>query len=59
MIFFPPSNGFSFDVSSPSGSTINSNAIQLVLNGVDVSGNLAISGSSSNKAVSIKGCNPT
>jgi hypothetical protein len=55
MIFFPPGNGFSFDVSSPSGSTINSNAIQLVLNGVDVSGSLAISGSSSNKTVIYQG----
>jgi hypothetical protein len=55
MIFFPPSNGFTFNVSSPSGTTINSNAIQLVLNGVDVSSSLAISGSSSNKAVSYYG----
>jgi hypothetical protein len=55
MIFFPRSNGFSFNVSSPSGSTINSNAIHLMLNGVDVSGSLAISGSTSNKAVSYQG----
>ncbi len=55
MIFVPPSNGLSFNVSSPSGSTIESNAIQLILNGVDVSSNLAISGSSSNKAVSYQG----
>jgi hypothetical protein len=55
MIFVPPSNGLSFDVSSPSGSTIDSNAIHLVLNGVDVSSSLAISGSSSNKAVSYQG----
>jgi len=52
MIFVPPSNGFSFDVTSPSGTTINSNAIHLILNGLDVSSNLAISGSSSNKTVS-------
>jgi hypothetical protein len=55
MIFFPPSNGFNFTVSSPSGSTINNNAIHLSLNGVDVSGSLAISGSASNKAVSYLG----
>jgi hypothetical protein len=55
MIFAPPSNGLSFSVSSPSGLTINSNAIHLILNGVDVSGSLAISGSSSNKAVSYQG----
>ena len=55
MIFVPPSNGFSFNASSPSGSTINSNGIHLILNGVDVSSSLAISGSSSNKAVSYQG----
>src|ERR1019366_3098190 len=47
MIFVNPSNGITFNVSSPSGFTINS--IHLVVNGVDVSGSLAISGSSSNK----------
>jgi hypothetical protein len=55
LIYFPPSNGFSFNVSSPSGSTINNSGIHLSLNGVDVSGSLAISGSSSNKAVSYQG----
>jgi hypothetical protein len=55
MIFVPPSNGLSFDVISPSGSTINSNAIHLILNGVDVSSSLAISGSSSNKTVFYQG----
>jgi hypothetical protein len=55
MIFFPQSNGFSFNVSSPSGTTINNSGIHLSLNGVDVSGSLAISGSSSNKAVSYQG----
>jgi hypothetical protein len=55
MIFVAPSNGFSFDVSSPSGLTIDNDAIHLVLNGEDVSSNLAISGSSSNKTVSYKG----
>jgi hypothetical protein len=55
MIFVAPSNGFSFDASSPSGLTIDNDAIHLVLNGVDVSSNLAISGSSSNKTVSYQG----
>jgi hypothetical protein len=55
MIFFPPKNGFTFNVSSPSGSTINNSGIHLNLNGVDVSGSLAISGSSSNKLVSYQG----
>jgi hypothetical protein len=55
MIFVAPSNGLSFDVSSPSGSTINDNAIHLTLNGVDVSSSLAITGSSSNKAVIYQG----
>jgi hypothetical protein len=55
MIFVNPSNGITFTVSSPSGFTINSNAIQLVVNGVDVSGSLAISGSSSNKSAAYHG----
>ena len=55
MIFVNPSDGISFNVSSPSGFTINNSAIGLVVNGVDVSGSLAISGSSSNKNVSYHG----
>jgi hypothetical protein len=55
MIFFAPSNGFSFSVSSPSGSTISNSGIQLILNGVDVSSSLVISGASSNKVVSYQG----
>ncbi len=55
MIFFPQSNGFNFDASSPSGSTINNSGIHLRLNGVDVSSNLVISGSSSSKTVSYLG----
>ncbi len=55
MIFVNPSDGLSFNVSSPSGNTINSNAIGLVLNGVNVSSSLAISGSSSNKSASYHG----
>ena len=51
MIFVNPGDGITFKVSSPSGFAINNSAIQLVVNGVDVSGNLAISGSSSNKNV--------
>jgi hypothetical protein len=55
MIFVDPSDGISFNVSSPSGYTINNSAIGLVVNGVDVSGSLAISGSSSNKNVTYHG----
>jgi hypothetical protein len=55
MIFVPPSNGLTFDVSSPIGTTIDSNAIHVVLNGVDVSSNLEITGSSSNKTVAYYG----
>jgi hypothetical protein len=55
MIFFPQSNGFNFNASSPSGSAINNSGIRLSLNGVDVSPNLLITGSSSNKAVSYNG----
>ena len=55
MIFVKPSDGISFNVSSPSGFTINSNSIGLVVNGVNVSASLAISGSSSNKNVSYLG----
>jgi hypothetical protein len=49
MIFVDPKDGLTFNASSPSGFTINTNAIGLVVNGVDVSSSLAISGSSSNK----------
>ncbi len=55
MIFVPPSSGVSFNVSSPSGFNINTNDIHLVLNGTDVSANLAFSGSSSNRAVFYNG----
>ena len=40
-IFVAPSNGVSFNVSSPSGFTINNSGIHLVLNGTDVSASLA------------------
>lgn len=53
-IFVPPTNGVSFDVSSPSGH-INTNAIHLVLNGADVSSNLTFSGSSTNWTVFYNG----
>jgi hypothetical protein len=47
-IFVPPSSGISFNVGSPSGHVINTNAVHLVLNGLDVSRNLTIAGSSTN-----------
>ena len=55
MIFVNPSNGITFNASSPGGFAINTNNIHLVVNGVDVSGSLAISGSSSNKNVTYSG----
>lgn len=55
MIFVNPADGISFNVSSPSGFTINNSGIHLVVNGVDVSGSLGISGSSSNKTVTYSG----
>jgi hypothetical protein len=55
MIFVPPTNGIHFNVSSPSGFTINNGSIHLIVNGVDVSGSLTISGSSSNKNVTYSG----
>ena len=55
MIFVNPSNGITFNVNSPSGLTINTNGIQLVVNGTNVSGSLAISGSASNKNVAYYG----
>jgi hypothetical protein len=51
MIFVNPASNISFNVSSPSGFTINTNGIQLILNGTNVSGSLAISGSASSKNV--------
>ena len=55
MIFVNPNDGLSFNVSSPSGLTINNGSIGLVINGANVSSSLAISGSSSNKTVSYLG----
>lgn len=55
MIFVNPSDGITFNVSSPSGFTINNSGVQLMVNGVDVSGSLVISGSSSNKNVAYYG----
>jgi len=55
LIFVNPSDGITFNVSSPSGFTINNSSIGLVVNGVNVSGSLVITGSSSNKNVSYLG----
>jgi hypothetical protein len=55
MIFVSPSDGITFNVRSPSGFAINNSDIHLLVNGVDVSGSLAISGSSSNKNVAYYG----
>jgi hypothetical protein len=55
MIFVNPNDGFTFNVSSPSGFTINSSGIGLVINGSNVSAGLVITGSSSNKNVAYHG----
>ena len=55
MIFVNPGDGITFNVSSPSGFTINDSSIKLVVNDVDVSGSLVINGSSSNKNVAYYG----
>lgn len=55
MIFVNPNDGITFNVSSPSGFTINDSDIQLVVNGVDVSSSLVTTGSASNKNVAYYG----
>jgi hypothetical protein len=55
MIFYAPSNGLTFTASSPSGTTISNSSIQVVLNGVNVSSNLTITGSDSTKSVAYYG----
>jgi len=55
MLFVNPSDGISFNVSSPGGNTINNSSIRLLLNGTDVSSGLSITGSSSNKTVTYSG----
>jgi hypothetical protein len=51
MIFVNPSSNISFNVSSPSGFTIHGSGIGMIVNGLDVSGSLAISGTASSKNV--------
>ena len=55
MIFVNPNDGLSFNVSSPSGFTINNNAIQVVANNSNVSAGLVFSGSASSKNVTWSG----
>jgi len=55
MIFANPNDGVTFNVSSPGGGTISNSAIGLVLNGLDVSSNLTVTGSASNKSVTYHG----
>lgn len=55
MILVNPTNGITFNVSSPSGFIINNSGIHVVLNGIDVSGSLAISGTASSKNVVYSG----
>ncbi len=55
MIFVNPADGISFNVSSPSGNTINNSSIGVMLNGVNVSSGLSISGTPASKNVSYLG----
>lgn len=55
MIFVNPNDALSFNVNSPSGFTINNNAIRVIANGTDVSSSLSVSGSASSKNVSWSG----
>lgn len=52
-IFAPPSAGLSFNVTSPSGHVIATNGIHVVLNGVNVSTNLTITGNSGNTNLNV------
>lgn len=54
-IFVNPADGITFNVTSPSGFTISSNSIRVEVNGTNVSNNLTISGSASNKNVAYYG----
>lgn len=47
-IFVPPSTGLSFTVTSPSGHFISTNGVHVLLNGVNVSSNLTITGNTTN-----------
>ncbi len=55
MIFADPKEGLTFTVSSPSGFAIETNGISLVVNGVDVSGQLVVSGTASSKNAAYSG----
>jgi hypothetical protein len=55
MIFVPPSNGLTFNAVSTSGATINASGVKVVLNGLDVSSNLTVTGPVSNRLVSYSG----
>ena len=55
MIFVNPTSGISFTASSPSGFVINNSGIHLTVNGTNVSGSLAITGSASSKNVVYQG----
>jgi hypothetical protein len=55
MIFVNPASNITFNVSSPSGITINNSGIHLTLNGTNVSASLTINGSASSKNVVYSG----
>lgn len=51
MIFADPNEGLTFKATSPSGFTINTSGIKLVVNGIDVSSALTVAGIASSKTV--------
>lgn len=53
--FHPPASGLSFTATTLGGNPIEPSAIQVTLNGTDVSANLNISGSANNRNVSYSG----
>lgn len=55
MIFINPADGLSFKARSPSGFTINPDGIAVVVNGSNVSADLVIVGSASDKTVAYHG----
>lgn len=51
ILFYPAKNGISFNVKSAGSKTIAASGVKLVLNGVDVSSKLSVTGSSASRAI--------
>ena len=56
--FYDAAKGVTFTATTLTTNRIDRNALRLILNGVDVTSKLAVSGSSSNMSVSFKGLSP-